>query len=131
VLTGIEILKDYPVFGTGFGTYGSAASLISSPEIYKTYNIFKNFYADNQYICILVETGIVGTIIALSFLISLFILYRKNYFVIIMFIIILWTGLFYNVFEIQIISLLFWTTLAINESKRKHMLCIKNLNNER
>lgn len=117
ILTGIVIFRDYPIFGTGLGTYGSSASLNKNPQIYKIYGIPNNFYADNQYISILVETGIIGVIVAISFLILLFVHYRRNFPAFILFITVLWLGLFYNVFEIQIICLLFWVTLAINEKR--------------
>src|SRR5690606_15644671 len=76
---GFEVFSDNPVSGTGFGTFGSAASLSYKPALYKEYNIRSTFYSDNQYIVILVETGIVGTILFLGFLLSLALSFRKDY----------------------------------------------------
>ncbi|MGG1676512.1 O-antigen ligase family protein [Neobacillus sp. NRS-1170] len=56
----IEIFKDHPLIGTGFGTFGGAATLTYSSPVYEEYNIDRNFYSDNQYILILAETGALG-----------------------------------------------------------------------
>jgi hypothetical protein len=56
----IEILKDHPIIGTGFATFGGAATITYSSPIYKDYGIKKNLYSDNQYVLILTETGILG-----------------------------------------------------------------------
>ncbi|WP_312473463.1 O-antigen ligase family protein [Neobacillus sp.] len=56
----IEIFKDHPIIGTGFGTFGGAATLTYSSPVYEKYHIDRNFYSDNQYILILAETGILG-----------------------------------------------------------------------
>lgn len=56
----IEIFKDHPIIGTGFGTFGGAATLAYSSPIYENYGIETNFYSDNQYILILAETGVLG-----------------------------------------------------------------------
>ena len=56
----IEIFKDHPIIGTGFATFGGAATLAYSSPIYKHYGIDFNFYSDNQYILILAETGVLG-----------------------------------------------------------------------
>ncbi|MEI2392930.1 O-antigen ligase family protein, partial [Priestia megaterium] len=52
----VEVFKDHPVIGTGFGTFGGAATLAHSSPIYKDYNIGFDFYSDNQYILTLTET---------------------------------------------------------------------------
>lgn len=58
----IEVFKDHPVIGTGFGTFGGSATLANSSPIYEEYGIESNFYSDNQYILILAETGVMGII---------------------------------------------------------------------
>jgi O-antigen ligase len=58
----IEVLKDHPIIGTGFGTFGGAATLAYSSPIYENYGIETDFYSDNQYILILAETGVLGMI---------------------------------------------------------------------
>lgn len=58
----IEVFKDYPILGSGFATFGGAATLKYSSPIYNEYGIGYNFYSDNQYILILAETGIFGVL---------------------------------------------------------------------
>ncbi|MDM5190553.1 O-antigen ligase family protein [Bacillus sp. DX4.1] len=63
----LEIFQDKPITGYGFGTFGDAATQTYSSPIYEQYKITWNFYSDNQYIQILAETGIVGTILIFTF----------------------------------------------------------------
>ena len=49
VKTGIQIWKDNAILGTGFGTYGSGASMAWIPEIYEQYGIPAGCYSDNEY----------------------------------------------------------------------------------
>lgn len=67
VLKGVEIFLDHPVIGTGLGTYGDTASLFYKSPIYEAYDIKDGLYTDNQYVQILVETGIVGALLVLLF----------------------------------------------------------------
>ncbi|MEE1086102.1 MAG: O-antigen ligase family protein [Schaedlerella sp.] len=115
--TGLKIFKEYPVLGTGFGTYGSAASMNWEPPIYEKYGLQYGFYSDNEYIKDIVETGIVGVVLLILFCISILYDYRKNFFCIFMCLIIGWLGLFYNVLEVQIVAFLFWTVLGIEAKK--------------
>ena len=48
---------DYPIIGTGFGTYGDSASLSYQSPIYEKYRITTEIYSDNQYIQIITQTG--------------------------------------------------------------------------
>lgn len=116
VKTGIQIFSDHPVWGTGFGTYGSAASLHTEPETYKEYGVPFPFYADNQYICVFTETGLVGTLMFCVFLLSGLLAYRKNSFKMLLCITVAWLGLFYNVFEVQAITVVFWSSLAFDDT---------------
>lgn len=75
----VEVFKDHPVIGTGFGTFGGAATLAHSSPIYKDYNIGFDFYSDNQYILTLTETGIIGVIILFVFVFGFFIKTIKSY----------------------------------------------------
>ncbi|WP_459501642.1 O-antigen ligase family protein [Bacillus sp. C1] len=68
----IEIFKDKPITGYGFGTFGDAATQTHSSPIYKHYDITWNFYSDNQYIQVLAETGIIGTILIFIFTLGVF-----------------------------------------------------------
>lgn len=119
--TGFEVFSDHPVWGTGFGTYGSAASLQSEPEIYKQYDIPFPFYADNQYICVFAETGIIGSLVFCAFLISILWASRKNSFKILLCVTVGWLGLFYNVFEVQAITVVFWSMLAFDDASFAHI----------
>ncbi|WP_174614874.1 O-antigen ligase family protein [Virgibacillus ihumii] len=66
-LKGMEIFLDHPLVGTGFGTYGDTASLFYASPIYDEYNVRDELYTDNQYMQILVETGVVGVVLVLLF----------------------------------------------------------------
>ena len=116
---GIEIFKDYPILGTGIGTYGSAASMNWNPPLYEKYNLPYGFYADNEYIKDLVESGIVGCLIFGIFLGVILWKNKKEYFNLLLCIIVGWYGLFFNVFEVQIISYLLWVILGVNFEVRK------------
>lgn len=117
VKTGLKVFRDYPVLGTGFGTYGSAASMNWSPPIYEKYQLTYGFYSDNEYIKDLVETGIVGVIILILFCGSIIYSYRTKWFCVFYCIIIGWFGLFYNVLEVQIAAFLLWILLGMNGTK--------------
>lgn len=117
LMKGIEIFKDHPILGTGFGTYGSAASMNWEPPIYEEYGLPYGFYADNEYIKDLVETGLIGVILFGAFLLSILYAYRTRHFAVLFCIAVGWFGLFYNVFEVQIVAYLLWLLLGI-ESKR-------------
>src|SRR5690606_12678182 len=67
----IEVFKDKPIIGHGFGTFGGAATQTYSSPIYDKYNISWDFYSDNQYIQIFAETGIAGTILMAVFVFCL------------------------------------------------------------
>ncbi|MDC3416695.1 O-antigen ligase family protein [Aquibacillus salsiterrae] len=78
VKKGFEIFMDYPIIGTGFGTFGDSAALVYSSPIYEDYGIAgiydyldKDFYSDNQYIQIIVQTGAVGVILFAIFLLNM------------------------------------------------------------
>lgn len=111
---GFEIFKSYPVLGTGFGTFGSAASRNYETYLDEKYDIPETFYSDNEYIVILVETGAVGTLLFAAFLLSVFWCYRRNYAKLFLCILIGWFGLFYNIFEVQIGAFFFWSFLALS-----------------
>lgn len=110
IKTGIKIWNEHKLLGSGFGTYGDAASLILGSPIYEKYNVIKNFYTDNEYIKILTETGILGTLSYILFLLALIyeVLEDGNRYMYAIMIVALFTGLFYNMFEVQIFSLFFW-----------------------
>ncbi len=115
VETGLTIWKEYPILGTGFGTYGTSAGLHYGSPLYQQYGLADNFYADDEYITILVETGVMGTIVFVGFLLSILYCYRKNPIKLFFCVAFGWFGIFFNIFEIQIAAMLFWTSLAIDD----------------
>ena len=109
-----RIWKDYPVFGTGYGTFGTSASLTWVPDIYYDYDMLEGFYADNQFACVLVETGAVGFVLFMAFLLSTLWFHRKHLLKVVVCVIIAWFGAFYNILEIQIGAMLLWTLLSFD-----------------
>ncbi len=114
--TGISIWKENPVVGTGFGTFGTSASLNYGSPLYEKYGLSDSFYADDEYITILVETGTVGALLFAGFLLSILYCYRRNPIKLFFCVAFGWYGIFFNIFEIQIASMLFWMVLAMEES---------------
>ena len=113
--TGLRVYRDYPVIGTGFGTFGTSASLNYGSPLYETYGLMDGFYADDQYITILVETGTIGTILFAGFLLSILWRYRRSPFQLFCCVAFGWFGIFFTIFEIQIAAILFWLCLSIDE----------------
>ena len=134
---GFEVLKDYPVIGTGFGTFGDSAALVYSSPIYDDYglaNIYEyrdkgGFYSDNQYIQIMVQTGIIGTILFAIFLLNM--LYRiwtarkvnrdvANV-AILFWLFICIVGAVYNIWENQVFPMFFFALIAFLEIAKKRI----------
>ncbi|WP_431029144.1 O-antigen ligase family protein [Lysinibacillus sp. LZ02] len=121
---GFEIYQDYPVAGTGFGTFGGAATISYGSPIYADYGIdlsiyFENkIYSDNQYIQIIAETGTLGVILFAVYLLAMVALFwkqRHTRFGQMM--IGLWIatgvcGAFYNIWELKVYTLIFFTIFA-------------------
>ncbi|WP_081626212.1 O-antigen ligase family protein [Caldibacillus debilis] len=61
VKKGLEIFMDHPWIGTGFATFGDSATLVRSSPIYEKYRLSEGIYTDNQYIQIVVQSGLAGT----------------------------------------------------------------------
>lgn len=114
IRTGLKVYSNYPLFGSGFGSYGDAASLILGSPIYKQYSIPNNFYSDNEYIKVLAQNGTIGFMSYVLLLLMLFkmVLKSKSILKFTIFITVCFLGLFYNVFEVQIISMFFWFILG-------------------
>ncbi|MBR5538158.1 MAG: O-antigen ligase family protein [Clostridia bacterium] len=110
----LRVWGDHPVVGTGFGTFGSSASLTWVPDIYYDYDMLEGFYADNQFACVLVETGTVGFLLFLAFLLCTLWYHRGNLLKVITCVIIAWFGVFYNILEIQMGAMLLWTILSLD-----------------
>ncbi|MFX3675280.1 MAG: O-antigen ligase family protein [Paenisporosarcina sp.] len=119
VVKGFDIFKDHPIIGTGFATYGDSASKSFSSPIYDDYNINYNIYADNQYIQVITQTGIVGVLLFAVFLLGMLILfwrYRKTspYAIPMVagLIAIFWCGLIYNIWEDKTFTMYFYFITA-------------------
>lgn len=122
---GFEIYADYPIAGSGFGTFGGAATISYGSPIYDDYGIdlsiyFENkIYSDNQYIQIIAETGTLGVILFAIFLLGMLALFwkrRDTKFGI--FMIALWlstcaSGAYYNIWELKVYTLIFFIILAL------------------
>lgn len=119
VYKGFEIFKDHPIIGTGFATYGDSASKSYSSPIYNEYDIGHNIYADNQYIQIITQTGIIGVLLFAIFLIGMLLLfwkYRKTSPYAIPMVSVLigvyWCGLIYNIWEDKTFTMYFYFITA-------------------
>jgi O-antigen ligase len=71
----LKIGRDFPVFGTGLGTFGSISSMYKTSAIQ---NLFT--YAHNDYLQLLSEVGLVGCIFVSLFFIFYFIVVFKMWF---------------------------------------------------
>ena len=125
VLKGLEVFKDHPLFGTGFGTFGDAATLSFSSPIYEEYQISEGIYADNQYIHILVSTGIVGTVLLIIFLVQMFrkilptINKGERIFFISFTLVLLVSCLYYNVLEDKTFMIYYFSILGVLHARSR------------
>lgn len=116
---GFKIWKTKPLFGTGFATYGTAGSSVVIPKLYKQYNLSDDFYSDNQYIAIFVETGLFGTLMFAMFILTLIYEYRKDSYRLMIIFILMLVCLFYNVLELAVLMTLFYLILTMNNKNEK------------
>jgi O-antigen ligase len=130
---GFEVFKDYPVLGSGFGTFGDSATLSYGSPIYQNYGIRsdiyggKNFYSDNQYIQVIAETGAMGILSFAVFLLGLLLMFwnrRKEKVFLSNFMIALWfstgvMGLFYNIWELKLFTLFYFIILGAFTVKQR------------
>ncbi|WP_161493816.1 O-antigen ligase family protein [Virgibacillus necropolis] len=121
VKKGVQIFIDHPVVGTGFGTYGSAATVSFESPIYDRYDIPSSMYADNQYMQILVETGIIGTLFMLLFIYQLAKRTRHSY-VFFLMLVGLIGSTFYSMLEDKTFTLYFYLAIgfALNQRRLFH-----------
>lgn len=110
--TSLQVMKDHPIWGTGFGSFGSAASLNRESAIVEQYGLFQGFYSDLEYAKLFAENGILGTALFFAFLISILVKNRKSFFKLFLCFVIGWFGLFFNIFEVQIGAMIFWSMLG-------------------
>ncbi|RPF54193.1 O-antigen ligase family protein [Aquisalibacillus elongatus] len=124
---GIEVFQDHPVIGTGFATFGDSATQRFPSPIYDQYDIDEDIYSDNQYIHILVSTGIVGALLLIIFLVRLCVVAWKDFYqeerrLFGLFLIVLMIScLYYNTLEDKTFMLWFYTLLGwlINPSRQE------------
>ncbi|WP_077623409.1 O-antigen ligase family protein [Sediminibacillus massiliensis] len=115
---GFTIFQDNPVIGTGFATFGDSATLNAGSPIYEDYGIDREFYSDNQYIQIIVQTGSFGVIVFAVFLLHmLFMLWnrRQTQMTAVMIAVLLGSyaaGLVYNIWENDTFTLFYFAILA-------------------
>ena len=114
VLTALKVARNQPLFGSGYGTYGSSASLTWEVPNYKDLGLYNGFYADNQYACVVAETGFVGLGLFMAFLLTTLWKYSNNLLCLLACLIIGWFGIFYNILEIQIGAMLLWSLLSFD-----------------
>jgi putative inorganic carbon (hco3(-)) transporter len=131
---GFQVFKDYPVMGSGFGTFGDSATLSYGSPIYTHYGIRsdiyggKNFYSDNQYIQVIAETGTMGVIAFAVFLLGLLVMFwqrRKENVYLSNFMIALWLstgimGLYYNIWELKLFTLFYFIILGAYSLKSRN-----------
>ncbi|WP_017380213.1 O-antigen ligase family protein [Paenisporosarcina sp. TG-14] len=120
VKKGFEIFKDYPIIGTGFSTFGDSSSLSRISPILVKYEIDRKFYSDNQYIQIIVQTGVLGvisfTVFLLGMLYALFKTKRSKLAKLMIGVVFgaFFMGLVYNLWEADVFTLVFFTLLAVS-----------------
>lgn len=120
VYKGLEIFEDYPVVGTGFGTFGDSASKVYSSPYYPHYDVQFNIYSDNQYIQIITQTGVVGVILFAVFLLGMLVVFWKRrkqspfaYPLLAMLISVFWCGVIYNIWEDKTFTLYFFILVGV------------------
>ena len=128
---GFEVFRDYPITGSGFGTFGGAATLSYDSPIYDEYGIRsdiyggKNFYSDNQYIQVIAETGVIGVILFAAFLLGmLWIFWKDRHTRFGQFMIALWfatgvSGMYYNIWELKSYAMIYFMLFGIYAASRK------------
>ncbi|MGM9986036.1 MAG: O-antigen ligase family protein [Bacillaceae bacterium] len=117
---GIEAFKDNPLIGHGFGSFGDSGSKSYKSPIVDTYQLNPSFYSDNQYIQVLVETGLIGTIGFLTFLIGMgFIVWRQreNSLLVFLYVSGIFLGLIYNVWEMDVFALFYFGLLGFEAQR--------------
>ncbi|UOR11651.1 O-antigen ligase family protein [Halobacillus amylolyticus] len=125
VFKGVEVFLDHPVIGSGFATFGDAATQSYPSPIYDEYGIPNNLYADNQYILLLTETGVIGILLSLTFVILLAIkcwkldnrLWRSISLASLT--VLLAAGLFYNILEDKTFTLYFYVIIGYVLNKQR------------
>lgn len=111
---GIKIWQNNVLIGTGFSSFLTASNFINPNEDAKKLGLL---YADNQYIALLVETGVLGvTSCLICFIIFLKeLIVKKKFESIIITFIFLFFGFFINVLEVQLIAFLYFLFISLDK----------------
>jgi len=123
IKNGWTIFQDHPIAGSGFATFADSATLSYYSPIYEQYDLHKGIYSDNQYIQVLAQTGILGTIAFLLFLLGMFVVILKRRdkpffeFTMLLFVAVVAGSLVYNAWEEKTITLFMYGLLGILCSK--------------
>lgn len=116
VAFGLENLKKDPIFGTGFSSFLTASSFLNPNSVVHNSNLK---YSDNQYIAILVETGLCGMLICMVFIVMFIkdMVINNKKISLIATIIFLFFGMFINVLEVQLISFVYFVFIGLEKEK--------------
>ena len=117
------IFKDHPIIGTGFDTFGDSATLSYPSPIYDKYHIGDGIhvYSDNQYIQVIAQTGIIGVVLFAFFLLNmLFKIWNSRTneprlapVILVILLGIYLSGVYYNIWENDVVDLFFFPMLAV------------------
>lgn len=125
-LAALRVAKDRPIFGGGFGSFGSAAATTWKPDLYAEYGLPDGFYSDCQYCSVLGETGFVGLAIFLAFLFAFLWENRKHTLLLALCLLMGWYGLFFNMLEVQHGALLLWALPAVRGCPELSLRALRN-----
>ena len=128
---GVNLLSKYPLFGTGPGTYGGQLAMNYASPVYLQgiqNGYVALYFTDNQWLQLIVQTGIIGIILFVLFVVEMFChlisQYNKKQDVIILailgsFVAFMVTGFFGNVLEFGAISVFMGILLGISFNETK------------
>lgn len=113
---GMEVFRDHPLVGTGFGSFGDSAAHAYGSPLYPRYHLPASMYADNQYIQILVETGAAGVLLfavyLLGFMVKILEIKKSGARSAVMLLGLLFgacfAGLYYNIWEDKVFTFFFF-----------------------
>lgn len=81
----IEILKDYPLFGTGFGSYATYASALYYSPLYFTYDLYlspeigNGLFISDTYFPVFAQFGYIGFILFILFWVKRYKTAKRNF----------------------------------------------------
>ena len=81
--------------------------------LYEKYGMREGLYSDNEYIKVIVETGFMGVLMYAIFALSLFKYCLKSKYKAVAFLSFMFIGMFYNMFEVQSLTFVFYFIIAV------------------